>query len=157
VGLANPLVGGGFDYYSKEIYEKYFPEFLERWPGKVWSCHSIWYTIFSEHGFLSFFLWIGLLISCFFSLRQMRFYGQIHSEITWITYCRDMLQTALVAFLVVGTFLDAAYFDLFYYFVGIIIILKEIMHRLTIEVPEQPTIAIRMGNPSVYRRTTIGT
>jgi probable O-glycosylation ligase (exosortase A-associated) len=130
VGLTNPLNGGGFDFYSNELYPIYYPEFIERWgPQKIWSCHSIWFTILGEHGLPGFILWIALMSSCFLSLRQMRSYGRSHPEMSWAIHCTDMLQAALVAFIVVGTFLDAAYFDMFYYLVAVIVIIKERMRH----------------------------
>jgi putative inorganic carbon (hco3(-)) transporter len=126
VGLANPLVGAGFDFYSIEVYEKYFPEFLDQWPGKVWSCHGIWHTIFSEHGFIGLVVWIGLIFACFGSLRRLSISQNNQSGMSWAKNYVDMLGAALVVFLVVGTFLDAAYFELFYYLVAMVIILKGI-------------------------------
>jgi hypothetical protein len=42
-----------------------------------------------------------------------------------------MLKAALITFIVVGTFYDAAYFDMFYYLVAAIIIIKEIiLHKI---------------------------
>ncbi len=140
VGMANPLHGGGFDFYSKEVYERYFPEFLERWPGKLWTCHSVWFTIFGEHGFPGLFLWFALITSCFLSLRQMRLYGKIHIEMAWITHYVNMLQASLFVFMVVGTFVDAAYFDMFYYLVAVIIIIKERMRRLEFEPSKAITV-----------------
>lgn len=125
VGLGRPLTGGGFDFYSTESYQRYFPEFLERYPTKVWSCHSMWFTIFGEHGFPGLAIWLGLIGSTFLSLMQIRSYGMAHPSMSWVSDCADMLQMVLVAFMVVGTFLDAAYFDLFYYLVAMLIIIKE--------------------------------
>lgn len=134
VGLAHPLYGGGFDYYSLEAYAVYFPEFLERYPGKQWSCHSAWFTVFGEHGFLGLFLWVSLLGSCFLSLRSLRHYGKAHPEAANVVLYADMLQASLVAYAIVGTFYDAAYFDLFYYLMAAICILKErIRERETLE------------------------
>jgi probable O-glycosylation ligase (exosortase A-associated) len=133
VGLANPLTGGGFDFQSQETYVHYFPEFLERWPGKEWSCHSAWFTIFSEHGFPGLILWTSLLASCFVSLRGMRAYGRAGADKAWIAECAKMLQSAFAAFLVVGTFYDAAYFDLVYYLVAVIVIIKEILQQVPAE------------------------
>jgi len=128
VGLSRPLTGGGFDFYSQELYAKYYPEFIDRWGSqKVWSCHSIWFTIFGEHGFPGLVVWIGLIGCCFLSLRQIRAYGRVRPEMSRVVDFAKMLETALIVFLVVGTFLDSAYFDMFYYLVGVIIIMKEIM------------------------------
>jgi probable O-glycosylation ligase (exosortase A-associated) len=127
IGMARPLTGGGFNFTSIENYQRYYPEFLERWPGSQWTCHSTWLSIFSEHGFPGAILWLALLLCCFLSLRQIRAYGRADPERCRYAQYADMIQSSMVAFLVVGTFLDAAYFDFFYYLVAFIVILKEIM------------------------------
>jgi probable O-glycosylation ligase (exosortase A-associated) len=126
VGLARPLTGGGFNYYSMETHARYYPEFLERWPEKEWTCHSAWLTVFGEHGFPGFILWISLLVCCLLTLRQIRAYGKTRPEILWIPVFADAIQISFVAYMVVGTFLDAAYFDMFYYLVAMVIVGKEI-------------------------------
>jgi probable O-glycosylation ligase (exosortase A-associated) len=124
VGVGNPLHGGGFDFYSLEIYEKYYPEFLVRWPGKVWSCHSVWFTLFSEHGFPGFVLWVTLIISCFLSLAKIRRTDRKRNAKTVATGYAMTIEASLSAFVVSGTFLDAAYFDVFFYIVAFVIICK---------------------------------
>lgn len=133
VGMANPLTGAGFNYYSLESYAIYYPEFQERYPGKVWSCHSIWLTVFSEHGLPGLVLWFGLLLSCLFSLRRIRSYAMLREANSWAAPYVDMVQSALVAYMVVGTFLDAAYFDLFYFLIAVIIVVKDRMQAAAIE------------------------
>ena len=124
VGIANPLHGGGFSYYSLDTYATYFPEFLDRWPGKVWNCHSMWLTVFGEHGFPGFLLWLLLLGSCSVSLFKLRAMAKQSEEISWIRHYANMLLGALLVFVVSGTFLDVAYFDLFYQLIAVVIILK---------------------------------
>jgi hypothetical protein len=133
VGLDRPLVGGGFQFDTREAYERYFPEFFERYPEfrrvapqeTIRSCHSTWYIVFAEHGFPGLILWVGLMVSYLFSLRQLRAYAKAHPEMASLADYADMLQTALAAFMITGTFLDIAHFDMFYYLVAILIIIKE--------------------------------
>jgi hypothetical protein len=47
-----------------------------------------------------------------------------------------MLQTALIAFTIVGSFYDAAYFDFFYQLVAVVIILKERLRYVMVEASE---------------------
>jgi probable O-glycosylation ligase (exosortase A-associated) len=154
VGMARPFTGGGFDFYSIDLYARYYPEFLERWPGKTWSCHSMWFTVFGEHGFPGFFLWMALMISSLASLRRIRLYARSHPEQYWMHECADALQGALIAFIVVGTFLDAAYFDMYYFLVAIVIIMKEIVRRNRQSGPTVegiPRAAPTMAEPSLLR------
>jgi hypothetical protein len=125
VGLARPLAGAGFDLYGLESYAIFYPEFLERWPGKVWSCHSSWLTIFAEHGISGSVIWLALIICSLMSLRQIRAYGMTSGKLYLVEFI-DMVQSSLLAYFVVGTFIDAAYFDIFYYFIALIIIQKGI-------------------------------
>jgi probable O-glycosylation ligase (exosortase A-associated) len=128
VGMANPLTGGGFSYYSLEAYIRYYPEFMDRWPGKVWSCHSMWLTIFGEHGFPGFLLWAGLIVSCFLSLRWLRrTASNDDADGERVTQMANTLESALVAFMTAGSFLDIAYFEMFYYLIAILIALKQIV------------------------------
>jgi O-antigen ligase len=134
VGVGNPINGGGFDFYSLEIYEKYYPEFLVRWPGKVWSCHSVWLTLLGEHGFPGFLLWVGLIISCFLSLARIRRTDRKRNATTAATGYAMTIAASLSVFVVSGTFLDAAYFDVFYYIVAFVIICKDLF--LETSIPE---------------------
>jgi probable O-glycosylation ligase (exosortase A-associated) len=143
VGLAKPWTGGGFDFSSLDTYAIYYPEFLERWPGKVWSCHSIWFTMLGEHGFPGLLLWFSLIASSFWSIRQIRLFGRTNENALWIMHYADMVRTALLAFMVLGTFVDIAYFDIFYYLVGIIIILKERMDRVSVEASSPATVIVQ--------------
>ncbi len=124
VGMAHPLTGGGFEYYGIKQYRKYYPEFLARWPGKFWSCHSMWLTIFGEHGFPGMILWICLLVSSFFSLRRIR-RRAAEAGVQLLADRANMVEASLVAYLTAGTFLDIAYFEMFYSLIAVLVVLKE--------------------------------
>ena len=150
VGLARPF-GGGFNFYEPELYPIYFPEFIEKYgTDKVWSCHSMWYTILGEHGIIGFILWILLFLSCFISLRKLRRWGRAND---WIIPYINMVQLGLIAYMIAGTFLDTAYFDLFYQLVGIIIIMKSIKTRSALtQHPSEVSFSINHHNPSLQGR-----
>lgn len=44
-----------------------------------------------------------------------------------MTVYADSIQASFVAFIVVGTFLDAAYFDMYYYLVAMVVIARAIV------------------------------
>ena len=137
VGLFNPFHGGGFEFISEDIYEKYIPGILEAWsqrwgtPAKAWSCHSSWLTVLGEHGVLGGMLLVSLIISVFLSLKRLQFYGETQAGLSWIVPYINMLQVSFIAFIVVGSLIDAAYFDMFYYLIAVLIILKEIINNNT--------------------------
>jgi putative inorganic carbon (hco3(-)) transporter len=145
VGLARPLSGGGFNLYRLESYANFYPEFLMQWPGKVWSCHSSWLTLFAEHGIPGFVIWFTLLIYSLMSLRQIRAYGKSAGRLYLLNFV-DMVQNSLVAYVVVGTFIDAAYFDIFYYFVAFTIIQKGIVLKERRETgPSLASVGLSLG------------
>lgn len=140
VGMGRPT-GGGFWFQSEKTYADYYPEFQQRWPGKSWTCHSVWFTILGDHGVAGFLLWILLVLSSVMSLRQLRVVGQTHPEMPWLAPLAEAIRASIVVFLIVGTFLDAAYFDLFYYLVVMIVVAKGIVQ--TSPVPETVPYGIK--------------
>jgi hypothetical protein len=102
-------------------------------------------TLFAEHGLPGFVIWFTLLICCLLSLRQIRAYGKSAGRLQLLNFV-DMVQNSLVAYFVVGTFIDAAYFDIFYYFVAFIIIQKGMILRQTMEAA-RPVAPVEFGRP----------
>ena len=142
VGLENPIFGAGIDYYSLKMYETYSPEYAERWDlkrwgGKAWSCHSMWFTILGEHGLLAFLAWVGLLASCMLSLGRLKRYGLTIQECAWLVPWADTLRISFVGYVVAGTFLDFAYFDVYYQLVAAVIILKYLARQQLAKTPIQ--------------------
>jgi hypothetical protein len=86
-----------------------------------------------EHGIPGIVVWISLLASCLWSARTIRLFGETHQEMSWTVYYADMIRTAIFALMMLGTFVDIAYFDIFYYLVGMIIIVREIIDRETVD------------------------
>jgi putative inorganic carbon (HCO3(-)) transporter len=139
VGVASPLTGAGFKLFSREAYATYYPEFLDRWPGKVWSCHNTFLLVLAEHGAVALVLWIGLLISCFISLRGIRLFGMNQGEL-WLTDYADMLQLALIGFIIMGMFVDFAYYEIFYQLVAVIVVIKERIAQTVIQTAPVPVV-----------------
>jgi len=129
VGLARPLTGGGFDLYSLEAYATFFPEFLDRWQGKVWSCHSMWMTMLAEHGVPGFLLWIAILASCLWRLRRLVRVARDDDPTGRLAPLAQALSTALVAFVVAGTFLDIGYFESLYQVIAMTIIAGALLEK----------------------------
>lgn len=125
VGSEYPILGGGFDYYSVETYARFYPEFLEQFPGKIWSCHNMWLTIWGELGLVGTALWGGLLVSVLFSLHKLKRGSNTHQGPPWVSAYADMIQLAFIAYMVCGTFLDIAYFEMFYFLIALVILTKE--------------------------------
>jgi L-asparagine transporter-like permease len=83
----------------------------------------MWFTVFGEHGFPGFIIWVALIASCFLSLRQLTIYAREHPDLAWIANYADALKLSFIAFLVGGSFFDSAYFDMFYQLIAVVVIL----------------------------------
>jgi probable O-glycosylation ligase (exosortase A-associated) len=127
--IANPILGAGFDFYSKEAYVRYYPEFLMMYPNSVWSCHSTWLSVLAEHGALGFIVWVSLFISCLISARKIRLAKGNGGAVIKARNYALALEGSWLAYAVSGSFVDYTYFDLFYQLVAIVIILKQIYFR----------------------------
>jgi len=90
----------------------------------------MWLSIFSEHGLPGFLVWVSILGYSFLSLRDIRAYGLSNPKANWVVTYGDMVRTALISFLVNGTFLDIAYFELFYFLIVVVILLKECVRKM---------------------------
>lgn len=115
-----PFQGAGFDGINAETIYKYSPDPVAT-AGDV---HSIYFEVLGEHGFVGFGLFMALLFSAFWSLWRLKRASKDDPSRKWIADYSDMLQVSLVAFMVCGTFLGRAYFDLFYNVIIMAVILK---------------------------------
>ena len=88
----------------------------------------MWLTIFAEHGILAFTAWVGMLIQSFLILRRLQAFA-VKQDLLWLRHYGRMLETALIAYCISGTFLDISYFELYYFLFVAIVSLQE--QRLT--------------------------
>jgi probable O-glycosylation ligase (exosortase A-associated) len=154
VAVDRPLTGGGFNHYSVMTYEKYAPEFLDKYGGptrwRATNCHSAWFTIISEHGFPGTILWFALGGSFFLSLWRIRAQTVSRPGLLWMYDLAGALQFSLIGFVVVGTFIDAAYFDMLYYLIAIVVIMKQILAYSALPVSSPKTDSV------VAKRVLVG-
>ena len=146
-----PLQGGSFYALPDvRIFQKYKTRDL---PGGFESSgpHSIYFQVLGEQGFIGFMIYFGLVVSCFFSLFQLRRRTVSVPELRWIRVYADIIRTSLIGFLVSGAFLGLADFDLYYQLVACVCVLKilyirEMTARTAAAAPVcQPTLAFSGG------------
>jgi probable O-glycosylation ligase (exosortase A-associated) len=119
-----PLTGGGFGAFDRDLFLRYAPE-----PDDVYNGHSIYFQILGEHGFLGLGVFMALLVAALLSLRRLRRIAPGVPEIPQLADYAQMLQLAIVAYAVSGAFLPLAYFDLYYYLIVGVIVLKTLTMR----------------------------
>jgi probable O-glycosylation ligase (exosortase A-associated) len=137
VGLENPAFGAGFDFHSRSTIEKYNPEMLERWGRKVWSCHSSWFTLWSEHGIPGFLIWMLLIVSALTSVRSLKIKLREIPASSKLHYWPSLVQISLVGYLVSASFVDFAYFDFFYQIIAATVMIGAILDRRLTDVREE--------------------
>jgi putative inorganic carbon (HCO3(-)) transporter len=125
VAKDRPLFGSGFEGLRWETIERYSPD-PDATAGDV---HSIFFEMLGEHGFIAFGLFIGLLLSTLISLRRLKRKYKDNPSYKWLCNYSDMIQVSIIGYMVGGTFLGRAYFDLFYHLVVIVVILKVLARR----------------------------
>jgi putative inorganic carbon (HCO3(-)) transporter len=124
-----PVVGGGFDYNTRETFSSYAPEFLNKYGGKTWDSHSIYFGILAAHGFPGLLLFMSLIFSSIFSCRKLRRDTANSPDNEWaVNYCH-MIEVSFLALLVNGTFVNMEYFDLPYHLAGFVASMKVIIAK----------------------------
>lgn len=145
---ARPLVGGGFDAFTPEMFIVYAPD-----PTAYHDAHSIYFQVLGEHGFVGLFLFLLLLFLGWrdgsFILRHTR----EQPDLKWARDLAAMVQVSLVGYLVGGAFLGLAYFDLPYLLISILVLTRVIV-RAELNFDERRSLRTRLSarrNTSVRR------
>lgn len=123
IALAHPVFGGGFRaVQSHPVWDKYAHSqgilgfvdspVIER---SGVAAHSIWFEVMGDLGFVGFFLFVALLVNAFLTRRAIwRLVREQGPQARWAGDLADMLGAALFVYMVAGSSLSAAYFELPY-------------------------------------------
>jgi probable O-glycosylation ligase (exosortase A-associated) len=143
--LDHPFLGGGFFATARdEVYLKYIMEKHAHVP------HSIWFSLLSEHGFPGATLFAALVISTFLTLRSVRRPRHGRRPPQWVVDYSQMLEISIAGYAVAGSFLNAAYMDIFYWLVAMTVLLAVIAEREGEEAPAPtPAAPTPAGLPRV--------
>jgi putative inorganic carbon (HCO3(-)) transporter len=131
IALDSPITGGGFNVFGNDaIWAKYAPEFYfdigKEATNRTPNAHSIYFLVLGEHGFIGFFLFVGLIVSTLVSLRRSRRAARAAPDGSWLVNYSYMMEASICGFLVTGTFQNLAYFDFFYFLVGTTVVLNRL-------------------------------
>lgn len=122
IALQHPAFGGGFHAgQDPQLFLQFNGEngllgFIETpiaaYPAAT---HSIYFEVMGDLGFLGFFLFLALMLMPFMIRSRIKTLAkEIGPSANWARDCADMIAASMVAYLVGGAALSAAYFELPY-------------------------------------------
>ncbi len=133
IALAHPFVGGGFRaVQSFEVWDqfKYSPGLLGFIDTPMLSrsgvaAHSVWFEVLGDQGFIGFTIFVALVVNTFVTRNRVRRLVRDHAQdLRWANDLADMVAASMIAFVVSGSLLSAAYFELVY----VCMMLMEALH-----------------------------
>jgi probable O-glycosylation ligase (exosortase A-associated) len=150
LALDHPILGGGFETYTPEMYKHYGIQGNIKdlgWTKEAIGPHSIYFETLAEQGFVGLFFYLILLLSCLLTSWRVRRWTRRHKSLRpWRPYC-DMVIASTLAYATSGAFLGRAYFPLFYQLVATTIILFSLAQRELRELREKE-LAIELSSGS---------
>jgi putative inorganic carbon (HCO3(-)) transporter len=116
------FLGGGFNVFSPRQFFIYAPD-----PLAYHVAHSIFFQVLGDHGFIGLGMFL-LLMFCVWRTgsRIIKFCGNA-PELKWASDLAKMIQVCVIGYAVSGAFLSLAYFDLYYNFIVILVVLEKLL------------------------------
>lgn len=117
-------IGGGFVIYEPDVFALFAPD-----PRIVLAAHSIYFQILGEHGFGGLVLFLAIFVFSWMNGSWVVRQAKGRPDLQWARDLAAMCQVSLVGFAVGGAFLSLTYFDLPYYIVVSLIVLRGLVGR----------------------------
>lgn len=124
LAMDRPLVGGGFEIYDLQTFERYAPI-----PTDVHAAHSIYFQALGEHGFVGLGLYLLLGFLTWRTCSWIRRNTVKSEDLKWAYHFAAMSQVSIVGFAVGGAFLSLLYFDVPYYLMAAIVATRIIVEK----------------------------
>jgi putative inorganic carbon (hco3(-)) transporter len=127
-----PLTGAGFECFTPEQFQVYA---TRRMPGDrpASGPHSIYFQVLAEQGFVGFFLFITLVLAALYRSYKIRKRASRDERLHHLIPFTHMIDTGLVGFLVSGSFLGRAYFDLYFVLIAGLVVLTILVKKAKYE------------------------
>lgn len=123
IAVANPFLGGGFRaVQSHPVWDRFKDS-----PGLLGfvatptlnrsgvAAHSIWFEVLGDQGIVGLFLFIALIVNVFMTRRDVwKLVKKNNQQSGWAGNLADMVAASVLAYVVSGSLLSAAYFELPY-------------------------------------------
>ena len=126
-----PLVGGGFEVYVPSVFSRYAPD-----PTDLHAAHSIYFAALGEHGFIGLALFLGLGIASWRTASWIAQRAKGIAELRWAADLALMIQVAMVGYAVGGAFLSLLYYDVPYYLVAVLVLVRKQVEQVASQRPQ---------------------
>ena len=133
LALDRPMVGGGFEPYTTEVFRRYLPDY-----DGTHSAHSIYFQVLGEHGFVGLALFMVFWMLTWQLSRRIIKHTKKDPESKWAYSLATMIQVSLVGYFVGGMFLNLAYWDMPYYLMIALVVTWHVVRSQSPE-PTNPT------------------
>jgi probable O-glycosylation ligase (exosortase A-associated) len=135
IALARPLTGGGFMApYRQSIVDEYDPGTTAR------AVHSIYFEVIGEHGFPTFFVWLGITFAGIVNTWRIIRATRKIPELRWCYDFAKMAQVSIIAYLVAGAFLSLSYWDFYFtLLIGVMATWERVKNTLRVTEPARAT------------------
>ena len=119
-----PLVGLGFQGFTPQAFQVWAPE-----PENFHDAHSIYFQVLGEQGYPGLFLFLLILWLTWRNAAVVMRLARGDPQWLWAYDLAAMIQVSLVGYMVGGSFLGLAYWDLPYTLAAIALLLRRLLER----------------------------
>lgn len=162
MAVGNPFFGVGMNKYRQHFVEydpNPTPDLLAG--HNIIVAHNSYIQIWAESGSLALGIYFVLLGSCFVTIWRVRKHAKERYFTSWILNYATMFQASMLAFMIGGTFLNRAHFDLVYEFIALIMVFAKLAFDEMDDVERYPVREGSRGQlmvvkPRVFGRATAG-
>ncbi len=121
---ARPIVGGGFEAFTPELFLQYAPN-----PQDVHDAHSVLFEVLAEHGYVGVGIYLAILLGAWITLGRLIKISRSIAFFNWAMKYVLILRCSIVAYVFSGLTLGLAYFDFFWLLIVMTISLTQILRN----------------------------
>lgn len=132
IALARPLVGGGISAIeSGSVYSRFNPDALyTRGFGRA--AHSIYFQVLGDHGFVGLFIFLSILAVAWWNASRVIAETNDNEDLAWANNLARMIQVSLVGYIVGGSALSLAYYDVTLALFAILASLRAVVRKAVV-------------------------
>lgn len=141
IALEHPFVGGGFyavqapATFEKFRYSQGLLGFVNTGDPGRFAAHSIYFQVMGDSGFLGLLIYMALLLNVFYTRLKIKRHAVAQgNQSAWASDLSDALGASLLAFMVGGAALSAAYFELPYLIMALMQTIKRQLDSVPLRV-----------------------